>query len=221
MLRLILADAELETIPENMRNDYTIKKMASKFHKDPSLMILDSNYMHTSIDKYFPGKSTRRGRPDIVYIFLQMAMESILNKNGLLEIYVHTRNNLVISINPQVNLPKSYNRFIGLMEDLFKKKVISNNDKVLLSIKSQNLIDFLESLDGESILMSPKGKETSIHDIVQKRDINVIIGGFSEGDFLTDLYKYFESYSIFGQELTIWSVGMEIISEYERFIKIV
>ena len=48
MLRLILADAEMETIPENMRNDYTIKKMASKLHKDPALMILDSNYMHSN-----------------------------------------------------------------------------------------------------------------------------------------------------------------------------
>ncbi len=221
MLRLILADAEMETIPENMRNDYTIKKMASKLHKDPALMILDSNYMHTSIDKYYPGKSTRMGRPDIVYVFLQMAMESILNKKGLLEIYVHTRDNFIISINPEVNLPKSYNRFIGLMEDLFKKQVIKNDNKVLLSLKSQNLIDFLKPLEGENILMSPKGKSTSIHGIIQKKDINVIIGGFSEGDFLTDLYQYFESYSIFDQELTIWSVGMEIISEYERFIKIV
>ncbi len=62
MLNLVVADAELQLIPEQMLDDPAIKKIAAKNHKKPSEMLLDSNYMHTSIDKYFPGRSTRMGR---------------------------------------------------------------------------------------------------------------------------------------------------------------
>ena len=71
MLRLIIADAELQTVPENMARDQAIRNIAVKNHKKPTEMLLDSNYMHTTIDKYFPGESNRRGRPDIIYIFLE------------------------------------------------------------------------------------------------------------------------------------------------------
>ncbi len=221
MLRLIIADAELELIPERMLHDPAIRKIASKNGKHAGEMLLDSNYMHASIDKYFPGKSNRFGRPDIIYMFLEMAMESILNKNKLLNIYIHTKNNFIININPEVNLPKSYNRFTGLIEDLFRKKTIENNGNVLLSLSNGKLIPFLEKLDGKTIVLSPGGTRSKVSEVINDEDLNVVIGGFSEGDFITDLYDKYSSYSIFDGELTIWSAGMEVITEYERFMSVV
>ncbi len=221
MLRLIIADAELELIPKKMLHDPSIRKIASKNHKNADEMLLDSNYMHSSIDKYFPGKSNRFGRPDIIYIFLEMAMESILNKNKLLDVYIHTKNNFIININPEVNVPKSYNRFTGLIEDLFRKKIIENNGKTLLSLHDGELLPFLEKLDGKTIVLSPGGNKSKISEIINADTINVVIGGFSEGDFITNLYEKYNAYSIFNKELTIWSAGMEVIAEYERFKLIV
>lgn len=217
MLRLIIADAELELIPGKMIHDQAIRKIASKNNKKVNEMLLDSNYMHSSIDKYFPGKSNRFGRPDIIYMFLEMAMESILNKNKLLNVYIHTKNNFIININPEVNLPKSYNRFTGLIEDLFRKKIIENNGKTLLSLTNGELIPFLEKLDGKTIVLSPKGEKSKVSEIINNDNLNVVIGGFSEGDFITNLYEKYNAYSIFDEELTIWSVGMEVIAQYERF----
>ncbi|MEM0139853.1 MAG: 16S rRNA methyltransferase [Ferroplasma sp.] len=221
MLRIIIADAELQLIPKVMWRDQAIKKIALKNHKETAEIILDSNYMHTSIEKYFPGESTRLGRPDIIYLFLQMAMESILNKSHKMEIYIHTRDNYIISINPDTNLPRSYNRFIGLFEDLYKKKSIEFNGNTLLSIKEGSLIDLVKAMDGYTFALSPHGKDSTMSEIISQNNINVIIGGFSQGDYLSDVYSNFEAMKIFGSELTIWSVGMEIIAQYERFIHII
>ncbi|WP_287961473.1 16S rRNA methyltransferase [Acidiplasma sp.] len=220
MLNLVVADAELQLIPEQMLDDPAIKKIAAKNHKKPSEMLLDSNYMHTSIDKYFPGRSTRMGRPDIIYIFLEVAMESILNKRGHLRIYIHTKENKIIVINPDVSLPKSYNRFTGLIEDLFRKKEIKVGGKTLLSMENEDIISFLNNTGKNTVVLSPHGKFSNPSDIINMDNINVVIGGFSEGDYVTNLYDHFNSYSIFKDELTIWSVGMEIIAQFERFIKV-
>ncbi len=221
MLRLIIADAELQLIPEKMWGDHAIKNIAEKNHKKPGEMLLDSNYMHTSIEKYYPGESNRRGRPDIVYLFLEMATESILNKRGGLDIFIHTRDNFIMHINGNTNLPRSYNRFEGLIEDLFRKKSIEYNGTELLSLREEKLIPFLKGLDGKTIALSPDGKESKLSDIIIDENLNVVIGGFSQGDYISDVYSHFKAYRIFDEELTIWSVGMEVISKYERFTSMV
>ena len=217
MLRLIIADAELQTVPENMARDRAIRNIAEKNHKKPTEMLLDSNYMHTTIDKYFPGESNRRGRPDIIYIFLEVAMESILNKNKMLDVYVHTRGNYIIHINSETKLPRSYNRFQGLIEDLFKKRSINYNGNELLSMREGAIIPFLKNLDGKTVALSPEGTSSSLSAIINQDNLNVIIGGFSQGDYISDIYGNFPAYKIFNEELTIWSVGMEVISQYERY----
>ena len=50
----------------------------------------------------------KRGRPDIVHLCLLEALESPLNKNKILSVYVHTYDNKIIYINPEVRLPRNY-----------------------------------------------------------------------------------------------------------------
>jgi rRNA small subunit pseudouridine methyltransferase Nep1 len=150
-----------------------------------------------------------------------MATESILNKNRGLDIFIHTRDNFIMHINGETNLPRSYNRFQGLIEDLFRKKSIEYNGTDLLSMKEGKLIPFLNGLDGKTVVLSPDGKESRLSGIIDNENLNVIIGGFSQGDYISDVYSNFNTYRIFDEELTIWSVGMEVISQYERFTSLV
>lgn len=218
MLTIIIADAELETIPEKMQHDRAIRNLAKERRKDISELLLDSNYMHTSIDRYYPGESRRRGRPDIIYILLQVAMESILNKNEGLRIYIHTRNDFVIEVAPYVRLPKSYNRFVGLIEKLFASGEISDAGKSLLKLERRTISELVgKKGTGKLVIFSPAGKEARLGDLIRDdSDCTVIIGGFSEGDFISDVYSLADSYSIFKEELTIWTVAFEVISQYER-----
>lgn len=54
-------------------------------------------------------------RPDITHQCLLMLMDSPLNRAGLLQVYIHTERNVLIEINPQTRIPRTFNRFCGLM----------------------------------------------------------------------------------------------------------
>ena len=100
MLTIILADTELETVPVELAKEPDVSNHARRRKKKPDTLLLDSSYMHTSVQKYFPGEANRRGRPDLVHTFLMVTQESILNRIGQLRTLIHTRNNLVITVHP-------------------------------------------------------------------------------------------------------------------------
>lgn len=58
-------------------------------------------------------------RPDITHQSLLMLFDSPLNRAGLLQVYIHTAKNVLIEINPQCRIPRTFKRFAGLMGMLF------------------------------------------------------------------------------------------------------
>ena len=48
-----------------------------------------------------------------------MLLDSPLNRAGLLQVYIHTDKNVLIEVNPQTRIPRTYKRFAGLMGRLF------------------------------------------------------------------------------------------------------
>lgn len=61
------------------------------------------------------GRELGHCRPDIAHQCLLMLFDSPLNRAGLLQVYVHTENNVLIEINPQTRIPRTFKRFAGLM----------------------------------------------------------------------------------------------------------
>lgn len=58
-------------------------------------------------------------RPDIVHQELLMLMDSPLNRAGLLQVYISTEKNVLIEVNPQTRIPRTFKRFAGLMGNIF------------------------------------------------------------------------------------------------------
>ncbi len=216
MMHLILADSELEPVPQAIQGHPAVVKHAKSRKKRPSNMILDATYHHQAIRSKYGSEAERRGRPDIVHFFLMNAQESILNKQGLLRVYVHTRNNDVIFIKPETRLPKSYPRFVGLMENLFHNGAVPNSEQPLLWIEKMSLLSLVKSIGAPSILLSEKGKRTSPGNIDLPEDITIIIGGFPSGDFLSNVEFVDRKISISEDTLMAWVAAYEIIAEYER-----
>ena len=44
-----------------------------------------------------------------------MLLDSPLNRAGLLQVYLHTERNVLIEIHPQTRIPRTFDRFCGLM----------------------------------------------------------------------------------------------------------
>ncbi|XP_034945341.1 ribosomal RNA small subunit methyltransferase NEP1 [Chelonus insularis] len=78
-------------------------------------------------------------RPDIVHQCLLMLLDSPLNRAGLLQVYVHTEKNILIEINPQTRIPRTFKRFAGLIVQLLHKFSVRASDghmKLLKVIKN-------------------------------------------------------------------------------------
>ena len=78
-------------------------------------------------------------RPDIVHQTLLTLLDSPLNKAGKLKIFIHTQKNVLIDVNPKLRIPRTYNRFAGLMVQLlyqFRIKAKTTNEKLLKVVKN-------------------------------------------------------------------------------------
>lgn len=199
---MVIAEAALELIPPSLVDHPVIVKSARKRGKSPEKILLDSNFHHAAMKGL--KNAQKRGRPDIIHIALLCALESVVNKQGDLKVYIHTRNDSIIHVNSKTRIPRSYNRFCGLFEKLLEEGSVKN----LLSVEKKELHTFLEGLPGKKAVMHQKGKPS-----VLVRDITCVVGGFPHGDFAAELP--YPQYCISTENLTAWAVVNELVVRYE------
>lgn len=225
-LTIVIAEAALETIPPILQSHPIILKHARKRRKPPHEILLDIS-IHYPAMKEKLSEFYKRGRPDLIHITLLNILESPANRKGLVRVYIHTINDIVVFVNPKIRLPKNYNRFVGLMEQLFKEgKVPPDSEHPLMMLKNLNLKDLLNKISiKEPILLSEKGKRIRLRDIVRciiKDDSPVIIGGFQHGDFNERTYGLTDKiYSIYEESLPAWIVASRLITLYEDELNVI
>jgi len=169
-LIVILENASLETVK--------VKKSFELLNCDKHKHIILKN-------KREPGSC----RPDITHQSLLMLFDSPLNRANLLQVYVHTTKNVLIQISPETRLPRTFDRFCGVMVQLLNRlsvrgkssKGLSANHKLLKVIKGP-VTDHLPP--GCQII----GTSYACDDLVRPQDIvppdspvAVIIGAMAHG----------------------------------------
>jgi rRNA small subunit pseudouridine methyltransferase Nep1 len=221
MLTMMLAEAEVELMPTELTHHPAVIAYARQRRKQPTQVLLDSNYHHSAMTNLSEGR--RRGRPDITHLFLLTVLESIINKKGQINIIVHTRNDMVITVNPETRIMRNYERFLGLMETLLEKHVVPDEKQPLLSLRqniplkqaieqvqADTVITF--SKDGSSVILPDYFKELKKQ---KKNHLLCIIGGFPSGTFHTDLKTIASNnFSLYPEMLPAWTVASEILVNY-------
>jgi len=81
------------------------------------------------------GRDFSTARPDITHQSLLMLLDSPLNRAGLLQVYIRTSQNVLIEVNPQIRIPRTFNRFAGLIVQLLHKFSIKASDSSLKLLK--------------------------------------------------------------------------------------
>lgn len=218
MLIMILADAELELVPEDLCNHPSVIKNAKRRKKKPSKILLDSS-LHRFAFKD-EAEALRRGRPDIVYSFLLLCIDSMANAEGNLTTLVHTRNDELIEFSPKTRLPKSYNRFVGLMEDLFDKGSVPDRKPLIVMTKNMTLEGILKKLKPETtICLSPDGEPVDLIPLFRdvKKPVACIVGGFPEGGYSSPALELSDkAISISPHLLKVWTVASNILVSYNE-----
>ncbi len=220
MLSLIIAESALERIPTAIAGHPSVTFTAKKFGKYPGRMMLDKSW-HFSAMSSMENKE-RRGRPDIVHLCMLAACGTPLYMKDLLHVYVHTVTDKVIEIGQRVRVPKSYHRFMGLLEDLYlDKKITDDLGHMLAEITDCNFTELIETIEPDVLIgMSTSGNPSTYGSIATRfdgsKDACVVIGGFPKGHFNDKVAENLkEIYCVPGGSQEAHVILSRILYEYE------
>lgn len=221
---VILAEASLELVPPEIAHHPAIVRNARRRSKSPREVLLDISLHYAAMRRL--KNREKRGRPDIVHVTLLELLSSPLNIEGKLFIRVHTINDYVIEVDPSARIPRNYNRFVGLMEQLLNVgRVPPNSEEPLLKALPMSFDTLLKNLGSEGvILLSEEGVLMRPEEICRKSVESgepIVIGGFPHGDF-DPLIKERATItaSIYKKPLDTWVVASRIASGCERYLNI-
>ena len=194
MLSFVLAESALELVPKELQKHSSVVAYSKKMGKRPSQILLDVSW-HFAAMKGIKDE-IKRGRPDLIHLCLLEACTIPLYFEKKLCVYVHTTDDKVIFVGENVRLPKSYHRFVGLIEKLYSVGKIEEGGKKLLEIKDMTFSDLIDKIDAKNVIgLSTKGRTSSYEKLAQNinEDSCIVIGGFSKGHFSAKILKRVDS----------------------------
>ena len=220
MVFLIIAESALELVPENLQNHISVTTHAQKLKKHPSEILLDNSW-HFAAMKGIKDE-IKRGRPDLVHFCILEATTIPLYRQNKIKLYVHTNDNKVIYFGENVNIPKSYHRFEGLIEKLYLEKTIQSGKDVLLEIKKKSFTELINEIKPSKIIgFSTKGELSSFEKITSQISDNscIVIGGFQKGHFSESINnKINRLFSVGNLSYEAHVVIARMLYEYEKTV---
>lgn len=219
-LTFALAESALELVPEELWGHRSVKRNARRRGKKPSDVLLDLS-LHFAAARRLQGWE-KRGRPDIVHTTLLYVLSTPLCRRGLLRVYVHTVADLVIEVRPDTRIPKNYNRFVGLMEQLLKNGRVPPEGEALMKVIGKGFGLVLESAKPSlTVLLTDKANFIRPRELAEllasEPSPLLIVGGFQRGDFSAHFYEIADlKASIYPEPLNAWVVASIVLHSVEE-----
>jgi rRNA small subunit pseudouridine methyltransferase Nep1 len=186
---IIFEDSSLELVPAAYLKHESCRLVEEKFGVPPRSQILDDNFHHKLLLKLKDRE--KRGRPDIVHLALLDVTSTPAYYRNFVSSVVHTVNGQSIIIKEGVRLPRTLQRFCGVMSKVLSNK-LSEEEKRLFSFDNSNLTfgDLVEALDLSRIIcLTTEGVPKALREVVARSAgrgngrTGWIIGGFARGHF--------------------------------------
>ena len=220
MLSLVIAESALELVPKELQKHNSVIASARRFNKKPAEILLDISW-HFAAMKGIKNE-IKRGRPDLVHFSLLEACSIPLYFENKLNVFVHTIDDKVISVGQNIRLPKSYHRFIGLVEKLYATGKIEESNNTLLEIKEMNFGNLIKKINPkQTIALSSKGIKSSYQKVAEELNDNtcLVVGGFSKGQFFDKNKDYFNKIVLVDKNpLEAHIIISRVLYEYEKRI---
>lgn len=217
VLSLVLADTELELVPQALAGHPSVRTSAKRRGRSPTAILLDSSLHHPALKKFPEGE--RRGRPDIAHLFALLCLDSVLNAEGQLRTIIHTRNDDVIRFAAETRIPKNYPRFVGLMEDLFQRGAVPEGQPLITLERGVSLEKLLADCPSPRWAFSEAGARVILWSEFAslEGDVTAVVGGFPHGDFRSPVARLCDRLvSIHEEPLRAWTVTSEILVTYRQ-----
>lgn len=171
-------------------------------------------------------------RPDILHQCLLSLLDSPLNKSGRLLVYIRTTSNILIEVNPQLSVPRSFKEFSSLMVNLLvKRKVLAVNGNIPLMRIIKNDIEKVLPVGGKKYGLSVNGSQKSIRTLINeiykredsslhKSTVTFVVGVVAYGDPIQSCGFVEEIISISSYPLSAALCCSKICNEFEYLWRI-
>ena len=218
MLTIVLGDSELERVPGQIADHPQVAAAARKAGRPAVRTLLDGSLHHAAMRRL--DDAARRGRPDLVHLFLLTALESRANRAGNLAVRIHTRHDEWIDVDRETRIIRNYNRFCGLIEQLFEQKEVPKDRKLLQLREGVGLIAAVESLRPDRVVWLDEAAPTvRPRQVFRPEDraghVVAVIGGFPHGTFRTPRPPGAEHVGFGPDALSVWTVAAELTVHYQ------
>lgn len=219
VLTLILAEAELELMPEELQRHPKVVARAKKRRRAPEHLLLDQALDHEAM-RTLSDDAARRGRPDIAHFALLLAHDSLLMKRDLVRVLIHTRNDELVRVRPDTRIMRNQTKFVTLVEDLLRQGEVPLRDPLLTLERARPLASVLaEEARGQKVLLDEKGdfaRSSSFADMFRRGDLTIVLGAFPRGPFRqADAAAFDRVVRVADEELTAWSALVPVIAGCE------
>lgn len=227
MLHVILLDCALELVPSEISSMKQVQKHAARRGKKPTELLLDQSHHGRAMTKV--SDYERRGRPDITFLSLLSILETPLCKEGLLSVHLHLQDGRIVEVRSDVRLPRNYDRFVGLMEQLLSSGRVPPKGDALLQMIDKSLGDLVKDLNARQILLAIEGgQKTTIQGFMESLPtdpsipIIVGVGAYPHGDLPASTTSLFEQRLEFDKEVMMaWHVCAELLWTYSMRVGVV
>lgn len=145
--------------------------------------------------------------------------DSPLNKAGLLQVYIRTKQNVLIEINPKCRIPRTFKRFAGLFAQLLTKYRIraAESSEILLKVIKNPITAHLP-MNVPIIATSEKSRLVDIDDYCASlnngQSVVFVVGAISKGDLEINYSN--DSVSVSSFPLTAGVVCSKICNSFEK-----
>ena len=219
MITLVLAEAEVEPIPPELRAHPKLLARAKKRGRAVQHLVLDQAVDHEAMEQLTDGD--RRGRPDILHMWMLLALDGLLSKRQRVRLFAHTRNDELIRIEPKTRIMRSQPKFYRLLEDLFRQGVVPLRSPLLRLETGRSLESVLkEEARGTKVLMDVGGELWRAPEFAaaarEASDVTLVTGGFPRGSFRQAKPEWFDRVvRVADEELTVWSAMVPALAGLE------
>lgn len=216
-LRVILAEAEVELIPDDIQAHAMIRRASEVQRRRASQMLLDQNHHHAAMKDL--ADRERRGRPDITQYCLLTLLESPLNRAGGLDVAIHTRNNRLVFIRPDTRLPRGEARFQGVMAKVLFEGASQDKDPLIWVEGRMAPEQVLEKFAKGPVLRldetGPFASPLQLVDQAKRGDLTLVLGAFPSGAWSEPWRRAApRTVSIWPEPLNAWAVASEVVTAF-------
>ena len=159
----------------------------------------------------------KEGRPDIVHRTLLSVTDSPLFLMGKVKLYLHTLEGRIFVVSEGIRPPRSYNRFVGLMEKLLLEGSVGPPDGPLIKEVKVKLEDVV---NGRVLILHEKGELVDPIELITStgEDFTIIVGAFPHGDFREEVLSLGERISLFRGTLSS-SAAISMMLAYAYYVE--